>query len=400
MDLRSGQPFWIAKNGLLSTYPPLERNEACDVAVIGGGITGALVAHRLIEDGVNVVLLDRRDVASGSTAASTSLLQYEIDTELVELAKHIGEPAAVRAYRTGLEAVAEIERLVAELGDPCGFARRPSLYLASRKGHVDQLQREYEARRANGFDVSWLTSSEIEARFAFSAPAAILSSGDAEIDVFRFTNRLLQSATSSGLRIYDRTTAVKVDASDAGCRIETDRDANITARRVVFATGYESEKYLHRKVGALKTTYAVISEPMADLSRWHERALIWESARPYFYLRTTPDDRVLIGGEDTAFAEDHKRDRRIANKTKRLVNRFEAMFPGSRYEVAYAWAGTFGETDDGLAYIGTPRDQPGTYFAIGYGGNGVTMSMTAARIIADLYADRDSSDATLFRFDR
>jgi glycine/D-amino acid oxidase-like deaminating enzyme len=345
-------------------------------------------------------LLDRRDVASGSTAASTSLLQYEIDTELVELVKRIGESAAVRAYRTGLEAVVEIEQLVAELGDPCGFARRDSLYLASRKSDVGRLQREYELRKANGFEVSWLTSSDIEARFPFSAHAAILSSGDAEIDAFRFTNRLLQSAVRKGLRIYDRTTALEIEASEAGCRIQTDREARVTARRTVFATGYESEKYLAQKVGALQSTYAVVSEPMAPFPRWHGRALIWESARPYFYLRTTPDNRVMIGGEDTAFAEDHKRDRHIAKKTKRLVDRFEAMFPGTRFEVAYAWAGTFGETDDGLAYIGTPGDQPGTYFALGYGGNGVTMSVTAARIIADLYAGRDNSDARLFGFDR
>jgi glycine/D-amino acid oxidase-like deaminating enzyme len=144
----------------------------------------------------------------------------------------------------------------------------------------------------------------------------------------------------------------------------------------------------------------MISEPVAPFPHWHERALIWESARPYVYLRTTPDDRVIIGGEDTAFAEDHKLERRIAKKTKRLLDRFETMFPGTRYEVAYAWAGTFGETDDGLAYIGTPPDQPGTYFALGYGGNGITMSVTAARIIADLHAGRDNTDARLFRFDR
>jgi glycine/D-amino acid oxidase-like deaminating enzyme len=400
MDLRSGQPFWIAKNGLLSTYPPLERDETCDVVVIGGGITGALTAHCLTDDGVNVVLLDRRDVASGSTAASTSLLQHEIDTELVELAKRIGESSAVRAYRTGLEAVDEIERLVAELGDSCGFARRQSLYLASRKAHVKQLQQEYELRRATGFDVSWLSSSDIEARFPFSASAGILSSGDAEIDAFQFTNRLLQSAARKGLRVYDRTTAEKWGPSDDGFRIQTDRGASVTARRIAFATGYESEKYLSRKVGTLKSTYAVVSEPMAPYPRWPERTLIWESARPYFYLRTTPDDRVIMGGEDTAFAEDHKRDRRIAKKAKRLIDRFEAMFPGTRYEVAYAWAGTFGETGDGLAYIGTPRDQPGTYFALGYGGNGITMSVTAARIIADLHAGRANPDASLFGFDR
>ena len=45
MDLRSGHPYWLLKNGLLASYPPLRRPETCDVAVLGGGVTGALVAY-------------------------------------------------------------------------------------------------------------------------------------------------------------------------------------------------------------------------------------------------------------------------------------------------------------------------------------------------------------------
>ena len=95
MDLRSGHPFWLLKNGILANYPALEHDETCDVAIIGGGITGALVAHRLVQEGVNTVLLDKRDIGTGSTAASTSLLQYEIDTELAELISRVGEANAV-----------------------------------------------------------------------------------------------------------------------------------------------------------------------------------------------------------------------------------------------------------------------------------------------------------------
>lgn len=76
------------------------------------------------------------------------------------------------------------------------------------------------------------------------------------------------------------------------------------------------------------------------------------------------------------------------------------MFPDTPFEVAYSWAGTFGETKDGLAYIGSPAERPDAYFALGYGGNGITMSMIAARIITDLYLGRPNPDARLFRFDR
>ncbi len=68
--------------------------------------------------------------------------------------------------------------------------------------------------------------------------------------------------------------------------------------------------------------------------------------------------------------------------------------------VDYRWAGTFGETKDGLAYIGQIRQMPRCYFALGFGGNGITYSAIAAEIIREAMAGRQHSDAHLFRFDR
>jgi glycine/D-amino acid oxidase-like deaminating enzyme len=75
-------------------------------------------------------------------------------------------------------------------------------------------------------------------------------------------------------------------------------------------------------------------------------------------------------------------------------------FPAIDLEVAYRWAGTFGETEDGLAYIGQIRQMPRCYFALGFGGNGITYSMIAADIIRDAILKRPNANARLFRFDR
>src|ERR1700730_17712225 len=106
MDLRSGHPYWLLKNGLLDSYPPLRRPESCEVAVLGGGVTGALVAYHLTRAGVETVLLDKRDVAPGGTPASTAVWQYAADTELTDLIPIVGETAAVRSYQLGLQAIA------------------------------------------------------------------------------------------------------------------------------------------------------------------------------------------------------------------------------------------------------------------------------------------------------
>jgi glycine/D-amino acid oxidase-like deaminating enzyme len=400
MDLRSGNAFWPIKNGLLASYPALTRDETCDVAVIGGGITGALVAYRLVNEGVETVLLDKRDIATGSTAASTSLLQYEIDTELHDLISRVGEADAVRGYQVGLEAIDKIEEMVRVLGDDCGFERKASLYLASKKSHVEKLRSEYECRRRFGFAVQFLESNEVEDTFHFSAPGAILSAGDAQIDVFRFTHALLGRSGRKGLRAYDRTAVSAIDRGRGRTVLKTDRGPTVKARRVVFATGYESQQYLKHDVGALHSTFAAVSEPMGTVSHWNGRCLIWETARPYFYVRSTADDRVMIGGGDAPYATDHNRPGLIRRKAARLVKRFNVLFPGADFEVAYAWAGTFGETKDGLAYVGRNPEWPNAYFALGYGGNGVTMSVVAAGLIADDYLGRENRDARIFRFGR
>jgi glycine/D-amino acid oxidase-like deaminating enzyme len=88
------------------------------------------------------------------------------------------------------------------------------------------------------------------------------------------------------------------------------------------------------------------------LNGWGEdRCLIWEHSRPYLYLRTTAEDRVMFGGEDEDFRDPIRRDRLIGKKAERLTERFRELFPDIAMEVAFASTGTFGETEDGLAYV-------------------------------------------------
>ena len=272
------------------------------MAIIGAGITGALAAEALAGEGVEVILLDRRDVASGSTAASTALLSYELDIELQELIARVGERAAVRAYQLSLAAIEGIARLSAEPGDDCGFARRPSLYLASAPADVSRLQREAELRASSGLPAEFWDRTRLAANYELAAPGAIRSSHAAEVDPYRLTHKLLARAAARGARIFDRTEVQGYERRGKSLLLRTDRGATVQAQQVVFALGYEVPPQLRRDLVQLSSTYALITEPVTAFPGWEDRCLIWETARPYRYLRTTSDDRVIIGGLDEPFA--------------------------------------------------------------------------------------------------
>ena len=128
VNLTSNHPFWAVNNGLPANYPSLQHDASCDVVVIGGGITGALVAIHLAEAGVKTIVLDKRDIGAGSTSASTGLLQYEIDVPLRELVKKVGPADAIRSYQLCRTAIGKLGRLAKRLKIQCGFESKPSLF--------------------------------------------------------------------------------------------------------------------------------------------------------------------------------------------------------------------------------------------------------------------------------
>src|SRR5215207_5268316 len=101
MKLSSGYPYSLIKNGLPYFYPKLDKNIKTGVLILGGGISGALTAHYLVREGIDCTVIDARTIGLGSTCASSSLLQYEIDTPLHQLIKMVGAKAAVRSYKLG-----------------------------------------------------------------------------------------------------------------------------------------------------------------------------------------------------------------------------------------------------------------------------------------------------------
>lgn len=399
MNLKSGLPFWPIKDGLPHTFPKLDKNIETDVVIIGAGISGALVRYYLLNAGVNCTMIDARTIGLGSTSASTSLLQYEIDTPLHKLIDMVGKKNAERSYQLCDYAIGELEKIAQKLKID-EFQNKKSLFYAAFKKDVSMLKKEFRARKEAGFSVKYLDEKEVQEQFGFKAFGAILSNHGAQTNAYAFTHSLLQFKKGKDLNIYDRSPIVKITNNKNNSVLETESGFEIKAKKVVYATGYEVVDFIDKKIVDLQCTYATISEQYNEPNFWKDEVLIWNTANPYLYMRTTPDGRVLVGGRDENFYDPKKRDKLLEKKSKQLVNDVNKIFPELKFKSEFSWTGTFGSTKDGLPFIGVYDKIPNSYFALGFGGNGITFSLIAAEIITDLIQGKENKDASIFSFDR
>lgn len=400
MKLRSKEPYWLLKNGLIGSFPSLQKNIACDVLIVGGGITGALMAYQFSTEGYKTILIDKRDVSLGSTSASTSLLQYEIDEPLYALIEKAGENAAVDTYREGVKAIDKLEKIVRSVKAACGFERKHSVYMAHTAKDAEWLATEFEHRKRIGIVVKWLSKAQLKRQYGAKGECAIWSEAGASTDVYRLVHCLLEYAVKyGGLKVFDHTELVNVSHDKNKCHAEVENGFNITTGKIVYATGYETQAMLKDKVVELISTFSFISEPL-KLPDYLKNTMFWDTNDPYLYMRTTDDNRILAGGEDEAFKNPERRDRLIDKKQEKLLGKITEKFSGLKLIPDYAWAGTFGVTKDALPYIGEHPDHPNSYFVLAFGGNGITFSVMGMQILSDALAGKHNRFLEYFRFKR
>jgi glycine/D-amino acid oxidase-like deaminating enzyme len=400
MDLRTHYPFSLLRHGLMQSYSSLKRNISTDVAIIGAGITGALTGLQLTEQGIPCVLVDKRHAGMGSTAASTSLIQYEIDTPLHRLIEMVGLSNAVRSYELSRQAVFDLEKICRKVNDKKNYDKKCSLQIASYKKDAAGLEREFMTRQEYGFATELLSQREIKRDFGFHAYAGLMSKDAAQLDAYRLTHHILKKIAGDGASVYDHTEITDISHEKRSIRLITREGHTITARHLVIACGYESGRYLKKQLEDLRCTYAIVSECMPSKDYWKDNCLIWEASDPYLYLRTTSDHRIMIGGKDTAYMKLQEQLKILPQKAKALVKSFQKLFPAIPIKIDFEWAGAFATTKDGLPYIGCLPELKHTYFALGYGGNGITFSLLAAQMIASLIAGKKHPDMDIFSFNR
>ncbi|WP_395450258.1 NAD(P)/FAD-dependent oxidoreductase [Aminobacter sp. UC22_36] len=400
LDLRTGRPVWYAYRAPSVPTGRLTRDIKADVAIIGMGISGAMIAEALTETGHSVVCIDRRGPLLGSTSATTALVQFEIDQPLSVLSRQIGGQDAGRAWRRSRLAVMNLKARIDELGIRCNAETKQSLYLAGDALGAGALRAEAEARRLAGIHATYLPKAELSEKFGIQRDGAILSHDNLALDPRKLTAGLLRKVLERKARFYAPSEATAIKSHRDEVVVATADGPTIAASHVVLATGYELVADLvpatdHKII----STWAIATRPHKQ-ALWPGAGFIWEASDPYLYLRATADGRVICGGEDEDFTDEPRRDALIAEKSDRISQKLLRLLPQLDTTPEFAWAGSFGTTATGLPFIGKLPRHPRIHAVMGYGGNGITYSRIAAEIVSAAISGHEDRDAELFSFDR
>jgi glycine/D-amino acid oxidase-like deaminating enzyme len=397
-DLHGGRSPWQSTRVVLPPRSALKRDRHCDVLVVGAGISGVMVAEALGNAGMHVILCDRRMPFQGSTAASTAMLLYEIDTPLSRLSRRLGRHDAERIWRRSRLAVYALRERARQLDIDADLQEHDTLYLQGNELDAHGLRREARARERAGLEVDYLDAAQVRRQYGIHRRAALRSFGALTANPRALAAGFLRAAVACGAELLAPEEIVAVRGG-ARVRAEARSGHRIHARYLVFATGYELSRQVPAQGYQIVSTWAIGTHP--QLRRlWPGPSLIWEASSPYLYLRTTPEGRILCGGADEPIADAARRDALLERKAAWLQRRLAALLPAVDTRAAFSWGGTFGVSSGGLPIIGAVPGLRNCFAVLGYGGNGITYSMMAAQMLRNVMTGDGDADLDLVAFRR
>ncbi|WP_171016965.1 NAD(P)/FAD-dependent oxidoreductase [Pseudalkalibacillus caeni] len=383
MKLYQGELYWPSISPEKRVYKPLKKDAECEVLIIGGGESGALCSFLLGEYDIDTIVVEKNKIGNGVSAGNSGSLQFMSDKMLSDMIKEIGPENAIYFYKLCQKALDEIARITSQVEWSTGFERKHSLYFASNVKDLHNLKTEYELLSKLGFPVTYMDKAEIQSKFPFSKPGAIYSLSAARFNPVKFCQAIIHEAAKKNVRVYEDTEVLKYDLTGKKLLFETS-GGTIKANKVIFASGFETLNYLNTKKISLTRTQIVVTNPIGEGEKWYENALIWETKRPYQYIRISDDHRLILGGLDENETEPVNDNSELRKRSKKLVDSASELFPNLELKIDYEYNAVFATTFDGRPFIGEHPAYKNAYFLLGFGGNGTIYSMMGATILRDL----------------
>lgn len=380
-------------------YQYLTQDISTDVIIVGGGVTGSILGYYFAKHNINAVLLDKSRIAHGSTSITTSLLQYELDSNAMELSSYTSLANVLKSYNLGLKALDEIKEFIHEHGNTCDFQEVDSLLYTSKDLEKKQIELEYNFRNENGFPVEFI--NEDNNPFPFNIKAGVLSKGSgAKFDPYKFTHKLLEEGCKKGLQVYENTEVIDVTYTEDNAIAYTTYGHKVHGKIIIVATGYNTDLFTKRAFGTKTTTFNIATKPIPNLDDLYNRVIVRDNENPYNYLRTTSDNRLIIGGEDINFIPDIFNEDLCMKQYDLLEQRLKNLFPELNIDIDYRYCGAFASTQDNLGFIGKDPKHSKLWYCLGYGANGILFAILGGIMLTGLYSGESSEDLDLFKVDR
>lgn len=358
--------YWLSEPH--EPLPRVELEGAPDVAVVGGGITGCSCALTLAEAGLRVRLYDEREIAGGASGRNGGFALRGGAAPYPVMVESIGRERARALWRW-------TEGAVSDLADVAGDAFRlsGSLRLAADEEEARELEIEYDALRADGFEVEWL--DELQPPLTGRYPAAIFHPPDGVLQPARLVRRVAERAADAGVEVHEHTRVAA--AADTGADV------------VVVATDGYPSGLLGALEGLIVPTrgQVIATEPVPE--RLFE--VPHYGRHGFDYWHQTPDGRVVAGGfRDVSLQDEFTAEELTTVPVQEALEEFVSSLLGRTLRVDHRWAGIFGMVFDFLPVVGAVPDREGVWVAGGYSGHGNVLGFACGRLVARaILGDRD-----------
>lgn len=394
-----GDCIFTRINKNIKQYEYLTEDIDTEVIIVGGGVTGAILGYYFSKNNINSVILEKARVGHGSTSITTSLLQYELDSNAAELTAYTSMDNIIRSYNLGIKALDEIEEFINKYGNRCDFKRVDSFLYTAKNLEKKEMEEEYRIRKEGGLPVELIDVDNNP--FLFDVKAGVLGKGGGAVfDPYRFTHHLIDVSCKQGLRLYENTEAIKVEYSENGVTVETVYGYKVKGKIIIVATGYNTELFTKRAFGIKTTAFNVATKPIENIEDIYKNVVIRDNEDPYNYFRTTNDNRIIIGGEDINFIPDIENEELCSKSYEKLEQRLKSLFQDLNIEIEYRYCGAFASTQDNLGFIGKDPDNSKLWYCLGYGANGILFAMLGGIMLSKLYSGEVDKDMHLFKVDR
>ena len=388
----SRNSYYAATANRSQRHAPLSGAIRCDVAIVGAGLAGLSAALELRERGLDVVVLEAREIGWGASGRNGGQAIHGLACGQDVIEGQLGLADARRVWDMTIEALDLLRERIARYDIACDW-RDGYLGVATsaRKGaELTAWADELEAKYA--YPLTRIAPSELPRWIASGRyHSAVHDPRSGHLHPLKYVLGLARAAAAAGVRIFEHTEVTAL-AQGAEARLAT-AAGEVRATQVLLA----GNVYLQDVAPALESrimpvgTYIVCSEaldPALADSLIPTRSAVCDTDFVLDYYRTTDDHRMLFGGRVSYSTKTPANLQ--ASMRQRMVDTFPQL---AAAKIEFAWGGFVDITMNRAPDFG--RIAPNVYYLQGFSGHGLALTGLAGRIVAEAMTT-DASRFDLF----